>query len=506
MSNRGAIFQGIGVGNPISFAEMNAAQANRQRLELQREENKQRNFERGEARKAATAQYLSNALEKKDFLSGSPYDPMIIQGLDNAMKQGMALAQKGADTPSIMMAIGPLVGKLNEYQAKAKLIESNAKSSVDKLGQFPGFNKDGLLDTTKKIAYFNPDGSLKDISEVDPNVDYTSAALKAHPELTTTSAWLDELVNKTPMAKSGQVIKTEHMGRTKDYEYNIEKPYWMDVAKDENGKVLTDPKTGAPLGLDVKSHILRDKEGKPMVDTETNQPFRVIEDAEFRGMMSRNPAAAYNLDAQVRKHFMDAGAKDSPSIGSPEWENMAKHILYQELKMRDRSDFKKKDIQTNAPIVDRIEVTGSAFAPRSGSGSSSDVQVNDVYKSILENPHVAQNEAVRLNQLSATEQNVILSHARDLTKDDKLNQDDIYVRKDENDNLGIYDRPTGKLISTLDAKDVNLKTNKTVKPQQEIIKENKYENTRSGTYRGKKITIGMKNGKWYNTKTGEELK
>jgi hypothetical protein len=34
----------------------------------------------------------------------------------------------------------------------------------------------------------------------------------------------------------------------------------------------------------------------------------------------------------------------------------------------------------------------------------------------------------------------------------------------------------------------------------------KYSNETTGTYNGKKVKIGMKNGKWYNTETGQELK
>ena len=36
--------------------------------------------------------------------------------------------------------------------------------------------------------------------------------------------------------------------------------------------------------------------------------------------------------------------------------------------------------------------------------------------------------------------------------------------------------------------------------------EQKYESITTGTYNGKKVQIGMKNGKWYNIETGEEIK
>lgn len=477
MSHRGAWLNGIGVGNPISFSEMNQAMASKRHLDILQQQSKEEKTNRENIRKQASANYLQNTLDKKDFLSGSPYDPMIVQGLDNAMKQGMELASKGADTPTIMMAIGPLVGRLNQYQQTAKQIDASIKTSVEKRKQFPGYNADALTDEAKKAAYFNADGTMKDISQVDPNIDYTNQVLQNSPDKVTTSQGIDEFVNKTPLSEESKEIQTMHKGLKKNLKYDIKRNYWEGVPEDGNGNAMVD-KMGQPVGVDVKSHVLTAKDGKPMIDPGTNEPFRVMNDNEFKGVISRSPAIADYINGQVIKHFKEAGGQVAPSVGSPEWEDMAKHILYQELKTRSRASFKQRDVETTAPLRTRIELTGSAFAPKSNSNKTGDVQINDVYHSILTNPHVQANEATQLNKLSATEQGVILSHARDLTKDEKLNQEDIYVRKDENDNVGIYDRPTGKLISTIDAKDVNLKANKTVKPQQKILQqesEPKYE-------------------------------
>lgn len=492
MSNRGAWLQGIGIGQPISFAEMNAAQANRQRLEMQREENKQREGDRAEARKAASATYLSNILDKKDFLSGSPYDPMIIQGIDSAMQKGMELAQKGADTPTITMALGPLVKKLNEYQSKAKLIESNIKSSADKLKVYPGYNTDGIIDESKKAAYFNPDGTMKDISQVDPQLDYTAMAIKNSPEKTTTSAWIDDLVNKTPLSEESKELQTMHKGLKKNLKYDIKRNYWESVSEDDNGNAKVD-KNGNPVGIDVKSHVLTGKDGKPMIDPETNEPFRVMDDREFKGIMSRNPAAANNLDGLVKQHFMEAGAQSAPAIGSPEWEDMAKHILYQELKTRSKSSFKQKDVETKAPLLTRIELTGSANAPKSGSGSSSDVKIDDVYAEINKlsesNGKVEKGMGAPLNELSARAQGVVLNYARDLTKDDKLNQADIYIKKNKDGSIHIMDAEKNTSLGTIDFTDVNLKANKTVKPQQKILteKDNAKYKIKGKTYSHKEL-------------------
>lgn len=483
MSNRGAVLPGIGIGNPISFAEMNAAQANRQHLELQKKQYAQDQQNRQDIRKQANATYLSNVLDKKDFLSGSPYDPMIIQGLDNAMKQGMELAGKGADTPTIMMAIGPLVGKLNEYQSKAKLIESNIKTSADKLKQFSGYNSDGIIDESKRAAYFNADGTMKDISQVDPQLDYTSMALRDSPEKTTTSAWLDDLVNKTPMSEESKEVQTMHKGLKKNMKYDIKRNYWEGVAEDDNGNARVD-KNGQPIGIDVKSHVLKGKDGKPMIDPETNEPFRVMDDQEFKGIMSRNPAAASNIDGQVRRHFAEAGATSIPSVGSPEWEDMAKHILYQELKARSRSSFKQRDIETKSAPLTKIELGIPAYAPKKGS-TDNPLTINDIYKDIAGDKRVQNGEAVMLEKFGDPAE-VIVEKAKKRGYDDRT-QEDFYIHKDSDGVIKVYDRPTGKAIFPLNEKDVNLSKNKTVKTSQEVLKK-----AGGGTYKIKGKTYTHK--------------
>lgn len=469
MSNRGAWLQGIGIGNPISFSEMNQAMANKRHLDMMQDQYKEEQLNRQNIRKQASATYLQNALDKKDFLSGSPYDPMIVHGLDNAMKQGMELASKGADTPTIMMAIGPLVGKLNQYQATAKQIDAGIKTSVEKRKQYPGYNADALTDEAKKAAYFNSDGTMKDISQVDPNVDYTSVVLQNSPEKVTTSQGIDEFVNKTPLSEESKELQTMHKGLKKNLKYDIKRNYWEGVAEDDNGNAMVD-KSGQPVGVDVKSHILTGKDGKPMIDPETNEPFRVMDDKEFKGVISRSPAIADYINGQVIKHFKDAGAQTPPTIGSPEWEDMGKHILYQELKTRSRASFKQKDVETASPLRTRIELTGSAYAPKKGTADNP-VTINDVYGDMSKNPRVQAGEAVMLKEFGDASE-VILDKAKKRGFTD-LTQDDVYVHKDKDNVINVYDRPTGKIMFPLNEKDVNLTKNKTVKTSQEVLKNQK---------------------------------
>lgn len=482
MSNRGAVLSGIGVGNAISQSEMLQAIALRQNKELQEKRFQEEKQNREQIRKSAASTYLSNVLDKKDFFSASPYDPIIVHGLDSAMQQGQALAAKGADTPTIMMAIAPTIGKLNDYQSKARQIGSNIKSSIEKLKQFPGYNPDALKDEAEKAAYYDSNGKLRDISEVDPNVDYVSTVLKNSPDKVTTSAGIDNFVNTTPLSEESKEVQTMYGGKKRNLKYDVKRNYWEGISEDANGNAITDH-TGQPVGIDVKSHVLTGSDGKPLIDTETKQPFRVMDDNEFKGIMSRSPAIADHINGQVIKHFRDAGAQQPPSVGSPEWEDMAKHILYQELKTRSRASFKQRDVETKTNPLTKIELGIPAFAPKKG-GSGSDVEINDVYKEV-KNLTDTKKEGMGapLNELSSTAQTAILDMAKKMTGDNELSQADIYVQKDGN-SVNIMSYPAGKVIAPLTARDINLKVNTTVKPKQKVLEETK---EKTYNYKGKSM-------------------
>lgn len=488
MSNRGAIFNGVGLAPAISFAEMNQAQANRQHLELQKKqyEREQQNHEA--IRKQANSTYLSNALDKKDFLSGSPYDPQIVGGLDGLMKQGMDLAQKGADTPTIMMAIGPGVAKLNQYQQTAKQIEAGIKNNSDKLKQYPGYNLDAINGEAKKLAYYNEDGTLKDISQVDPTIDYTTMAINKHPDRVTTTAGLDNVIAKTIPSETSEKIATEYRGRRQTFGYDIKKPFWMDLEKDEFGNTAVDPKTLTPKGLDVRNQILKDDKGSPRLD-ENGNPYRIVDKKVFNAFMAKSPDVAHAIEAETIRSYREAGAKENeiPPIGSPEFEEHARHSLYTLLKEKSQTSFKRNDVQSNSAILNKIELTGSAFAPKKGSGSSESPQINDVYKEI---EHLASGtqpgHGAPFNELSTTAQTLLLDMARKMTGDKDLSQADVYIMKEPDGKISIRNNRDNALIAPITYNDINTKVNKGVKATQEVLKNQPKEPTYN--YKGKTYT------------------
>lgn len=345
-----ADFSGL-IGRPAEFRAFDVAAEGLERNRVRSEQL----AEKANARKAASASFVKNYLDPKDYLTGTNYDPEIVSRINKALQTGADLAAKGADTASIMMALGPQVNQLGEYSTKAKLINQQIKSGVEKLKPYGGYNLAALQQEALKGAFQNPDGTMRDISTVDPNTDWISQTIQNNPEAVTTGAGLDDFVKKTPTATYSRTATTSHQGTTKNTQYDAVTPFWMDLERDDQGNVVADA-SGNPVGLDVVSSSIIGDDGKPILDPTTNKPFRAMDKRNFDAVMKHNPDIADFVRGQVNRSFREAGAKDIPKEGSPQWDMRARSLLYDELKTRDKSSFKVKDQERQNAQAVKIEI------------------------------------------------------------------------------------------------------------------------------------------------------
>jgi hypothetical protein len=308
-----------------------------------------------EGKKLATTKFLTDYLDPKERLTGTNYDPEIVNQLQTALQEGSALASKGASSADIMMALGPKVNKINEYSTKAKLINQQVKQSVERLKGYGGYNIGALEDEAKKRAFYGDDGKLKDISIIDPNTDWVTEATQKSPELVTTAAGLDQFVQKTPSATYSRTAQTSYAGKTRNVKYETTHPFWEDLARNDKGEIATDA-AGNPIGLDVVGGVINDDKGNPIVDPETNKPFTGMDKGHFTAIMQHNPDVADYVRGQINTHFKLAGAKEIPKEGSPQWLAMGQHILGDELKGRSKSSFKTIDKQSETGARVKVEI------------------------------------------------------------------------------------------------------------------------------------------------------
>lgn len=339
------------VSKPEQFEGLYQAGQTVQRLEAEERQLAQQR----EAKQLATSKFLTDYLDPKDRLTGTNYDPEIVKQLNQTLQEGAALASKGASTADIMMALGPKVNRINEYSTKAKLINQNIKSQLDKVKAYGGYNIAALEDEAKKMAFQDEKGQLKDISLVDPSTNWITEVTTKRPELVTTGAGLDQFVTKTPMSETERSIQTAYAGRTRNVKYQAKAPFWEDLARDDKGQLILDA-AGNPIGMDVISSPIMGDSGEPILDPKTKKPFRAIGEDAFNAIMQHNPDIADYIRGQVNTSFRQAGAKEIPKEGSPQWDMKARNILYDELKTRSKSSFKTIDQQKESGAAVKVEI------------------------------------------------------------------------------------------------------------------------------------------------------
>ncbi len=309
--------------------------------------------ERG--RQDATGKFLADYLDPSKKLTGTAYDPMIVSGLQSLLQQGETLTSKGASTSDVLMALGPQVQKLNDYSTKAKLINNNINASVGRLKSYTGYDPDAITQQARKEAFQNTDGSLKDISSVDPTTDYVTEAAKNNPGTVTTGKGLDDFVAKTPMHDFSNSVTTTFAGRGKTTTYDAKAPFYMGLKKNADGTTATDD-SGNPAGLSVLGSPMLDDKGKPITNPDNGQPMMAMDKDAFNAVMQHNPDIADNIRGEVIKHFKAAGAQQTPAEGSPQWDMMARNVLYDELQARDKSYFKTRDQQKESAQAIKIDI------------------------------------------------------------------------------------------------------------------------------------------------------
>lgn len=273
-----------------------------------------------QTQKATSAAFLQNYLDPKDALTGTPYDPMIVQGFDDLKQQGLKLAMEdGLDQNMLMMALAPSVAKLNQYSVKAKEVNARLKDQLALIPANAGYDKAKLEQLSRKQAFYDEGGQIKDITTVDPSVDWITETIKSQPDEVTSDISIDKFVKDSKMFTNVNKVKRINPKggyETKNVEVNA--PAWATV--DDEGKVVplyeiaTD--NGKPQMFNFKG-----KDGK-------EEMIRLLEKKQYNSMISGSPEIRDWLRGQIK------AAGYGTDLSKPEAENAARAIMYSELKRR----------------------------------------------------------------------------------------------------------------------------------------------------------------------------
>ena len=372
--------------------------------------------------RGVTTKTLMDFADPKEALSGTPTDPETIKRFAEIQKLGLDFINqnKGVDQNQLLMYLSPKVNELREYTERAKVIKGKINKRLEGITDNSGYDRTKLSEQALKKAWYNSDGSVKSLNEINPDIDYVSLAVEENPYEVTNNKGLDEFYKG--------VEKNVHTTQVK--KYNNRGGYDLKKVKitAPSGFVPDIDEKGVATGKFVPEYEVATDDGNPVLHEfddgkggKTMAPVRMVTDAQFNRIMANSSGTADWLRGQVKQHLNEyKDANGNPiSINSPQAKMVAKAILYDEGKSRNAGSMEE--------IVETKPTQIKVYAPRSGgsgSGSSSEAVVNDIYQRIRDKMDKVPNGSwQQINTLDNDEQEVVFKALKNAGHTDLTEQD-----------------------------------------------------------------------------------
>lgn len=487
MSRRNAVFDGIGLPQPtephsspggLGFGMEKARLAESKR-------------QHDNANKKDLLSDIDKTYDPNANLSGTIYDPTYSKGIADLKDRAYKMAQDGADGATIQAALSKDANQLNLYSLKAKTIRENLDKNLAGIPANSGYLKDKVRQRALENALLDENGQLKDMNLVDEKQDYISNVLSQNPAEVTDSSGLSEFVKDSMVNAKPTTVETKTYNSKGGYEkkkLKITAPDWMVLDIDDKGRSTRDlvPKfeiateDGAPIISQFKD---------PKTGNIVDAPVRLVDEGLFNHVLKNSPSYSDNLRGQVMKHIQEGDYKDENgnpiALNSPQAKNLARALMYNDLKMEGKGGV-EDIVETKPTQIKNITNVNT------GRGSGSDAAINDLYSKIQKKVDTdidnlgGENKEVytRVNALGTDAASIIVKTANDLMPDAKLSIADLFLHKDNNGEINIYQLKKdgevegGKVvldekykIGTLPKVGTNLKVQPNTKAKVEVVKQ-----------------------------------
>lgn len=324
----------------------------RQRLEVQKE-----------GRRQQAGSFLDRYLDPKDYLSGSPYDPVITTNLNQALKLGAQMAQEGADIPTMIMGLSPYTSRLNDYSMRAKAVNKNIDESIKALREsgYKGYDYQAITNLAKRKAFHKMDPKsgedlgLNEIENVDPSTDYVHQAIQDHPDQVTNASDFDEYANKAQKVETLVDNRSfDRYGKENRSKVTMKGQNYLVPDYDEQGTIkdLVPKYETATDGPDAVTHNFQDADGE-----EVNAPVRLLDREVFNDLIQRKGVGDY-IRGQLMKHIKEYNQQSGKPIdlNSPQAEHVARAIAYDELKNRKGGGIQYANVE-NKPSAAQVQLS-----------------------------------------------------------------------------------------------------------------------------------------------------
>lgn len=452
------------------------------RQKLTKEENERRNQLLKQQEEQDLYGIVGDALKLKDF------NPVIH---DRVRQTQAELAKKikagGLSRGDVHLEAQNLAGELTQMSQGFNELDRILAQTKKEYEGDKRINVANIEGIARKMALddFNKNG------RVDPSINYFDEALNKYPEYAKTDKSRHIVIDFKNARKenlSGQFTEINKAGRRDKFDWKAENfPLLYNYQNNGEDKAPTISTRSQPSGIEGK-----DGQELPMLDDEAYAYIATI------------PSNVLTLNEIIRDKYGVTNFK------SPEAENLRKVEAF-DLVERQKPQINKSILKQEAPIKSYNFMYGTnPPIPESQLNSPVERIRNKVrdYKSKGQAfmPAILLEDDEADIALEAIKKTLTAKEAA------KATLNDYNVIEGDDGTLRAYDRNTDDFVAFI-GKQYEVKEQigaREKREKQEQINKNKqqsgYTNQQKATYKGKSVTVGVKDGKWYNVQTGEEIK
>jgi len=282
--------------------------------------------------------YAGEALNNKNFATGTEADPLINTKL-NELKQkyfGMIMKNPSMGDAELNYLIAQDTQGIGQYSQQLQALRKNIETSSEGLKNYKGLNAGQVQALAINDAIYKTDEKgnkvLKDPGEIDPNQDYITGVFDRHPDkLHVDDAVWDDARNKA----NYQVVSDKYMRINPNKSSSMDQyeakynPAYHTIKFDKDHVPVVDVKTDQDGGLNAETYqqVMGDMGKRLQINQQTNDQIKKLQAAKLLPPGIENDPEQYDY---IRRHVAA---------------NMVRNLVTSEIKTSDQ------DKAAPAPVI-----------------------------------------------------------------------------------------------------------------------------------------------------------
>jgi hypothetical protein len=339
---------------------------------------KRKDAQEKEAKKKILNKFVAD-INPDEYMTGTPEDPVITQRIFDAKNNAykFVVENPGADQADLEYYVNNLVRDVASASKNLKQTKLIADKHYESLKDNKSIDKQKFYANYMKNAYYNEDGSLKDLAKIDSSQDFLTPTLNS--DIYTTEGFNNAISNMATNTFSDKYKVRTPSGTTREANLSVTSPTFYQPSLDDKG-VLAEQKFIPKHGFatdngqriqipktDLQGNVILDAKGNPIMEEQ-----RIVQDDAWQ-YFTTNPETRGYLNVAMQKYAKD----NNLPVTSTKVDNYGRNLAYKIMASSPnvKGSYKEEE-QKLAPNI-RINMGGS------GSGDK-DQQMRDEY-TILQN-------------------------------------------------------------------------------------------------------------------------